>query len=67
MVINPLALGLELAFLIVVTGHALMGVRAILVDLGLPPRLQRSLDISLSDAGLLTVLYGNQLTWQIIH
>ena len=62
-----MALGLELAFLITVTGHALVGVRAILGDLGLPPRLQRSLDIALWAAGLLTVVYGLQLTWQVIQ
>jgi succinate dehydrogenase hydrophobic anchor subunit len=64
---QPLALGLELAFLIVVTGHALLGVRAILGDLGLQPRLRRAMDIVLCTAGLLTVLYGAQLTWQIIQ
>jgi succinate dehydrogenase hydrophobic anchor subunit len=64
---QPLALGLELAFLIVVTGHALMGIRAILGDLGLPPRYQRSIDTALWATGLLTVLYGVQLTWQIIQ
>lgn len=64
---QPLALALELTFLMVVSGHALLGLRAILLDLGLQPRLQRSLDISLWVIGLLTVLYGLQLVLQIIH
>ena len=62
----PVALGLELAFLVVVTGHALAGVRAILSDLGLSPRMRRSTDIGLWAVGALTVLYGMQLTWQIV-
>ena len=64
---QPIALGLEVTFLIVVTGHALVGMRGILADLGLSPRLQRSVDITLWAAGFLTVLYGLQLTWQIIQ
>jgi succinate dehydrogenase / fumarate reductase membrane anchor subunit len=64
---QPLALALELIFLMVVSGHALLGVRAILLDLGLHPRLQRSLDISLWLVGILTVLYGLQLVLQIIN
>ena len=64
---RPIALGLEMTFLVVVTGHALMGVRAILSDVGLLARLQRSIDIILWVVGFLTVLYGLQLTWQIIQ
>ncbi len=64
---QPVALALELAFLIVVAAHALMGVRAILADLSLPARLRRAMDMALWAAGLVTVLYGLQLTWQIIQ
>jgi succinate dehydrogenase / fumarate reductase membrane anchor subunit len=64
---QPLPLVLEAAFLIVVTGHALAGTRAILSDLGVSARVQRSIDVALWVAGILTVLYGLQLTWQIIH
>ncbi len=63
---QPATLALEAAFLIVVTGHALLGVRSILVDLGLPPTRQRWLDVSLWAVGILAVSYGLQLTWQII-
>jgi succinate dehydrogenase membrane anchor subunit len=64
---QPIVLTLEIAFLIVVTGHALIGVRAILVDLGPRPGLQRSIDIAFWFVGILTVAYGVQLAWQIIH
>ncbi len=64
---QPLALTLEIAFLIVVSLHAMLGIRAIFLDLDLRPELQRSLDISLVFIGILTVLYGIQLVWQIIH
>jgi succinate dehydrogenase / fumarate reductase membrane anchor subunit len=64
---QPLALVLEISFLIIVSGHALLGVRAILLDLGLKPKLQRSLDISLWFVGIITVLYGVQLVFQIIQ
>ena len=64
---QPVALILEVAFLGVVTGHALLGVRALISDLGLRPGFQRSVDIALWAAGFVTVLYGLQLTWQIIH
>ncbi len=64
---EPVALALEAAFLAVVTGHALLGVRAILADLGLRTQAQRSVDFALLAAGFLTVLYGLQLTWQIIR
>jgi succinate dehydrogenase hydrophobic anchor subunit len=64
---QPVGLGLELAFLVVVTGHALMGVRAILGDLSLSPRLQRSVDMALWAVGFMAVVYGLQLTWQVIQ
>ncbi len=63
---QPVALGLELAFLVVVAAHALLGVRAILTDLGLPIGQQRTIDIVLWVIGLAMVVYGMQLTWQII-
>jgi len=64
---QPLALFMEAAFLVIVTGHGLLGVRAILLDLDLRPKLQQSLDISLGCVGIFTVLYGMQLVLQIIH
>lgn len=64
---NPLAFVLEMAFLVVVTAHALLGVRAILLDLGLQAGRQRLLNISLGLLGVLTVIYGFQLAWQVAH
>ncbi len=63
---QPVALGLELTFLVVVTAHALLGVRAIVTDLGPSPRIQRSINIGLWVVGFATVVYGMQLTGQII-
>jgi succinate dehydrogenase hydrophobic anchor subunit len=47
--------------------HALLGVRAILGDLGFSARLQQSIDRALWMVGFITVLYGLQLTWQVIQ
>ncbi|HLF29333.1 MAG TPA: hypothetical protein VJG32_23660 [Anaerolineae bacterium] len=62
---NPIIVALELAFLITVTSHALLGVRAILFDLGLSNRAERIVDSALTVAGVLTVGYGIWLTWII--
>ena len=64
---QPIPLALELAFLVVVTGHALTGVRAILHDLSLSPKQQKSLDMALWSVGVVTVFYGLQLTWQVLQ
>jgi succinate dehydrogenase hydrophobic anchor subunit len=58
---NPLVLVLEVAFLAVVTYHALLGVRAVLLDLGPGERLIRLLDAGLILTGIATVLYGINL------
>lgn len=55
---NPLILVIELVFLVVVTYHALIGVRSILFDLGLKPSQQKSLTNLLWIVGVLTVAYG---------
>jgi succinate dehydrogenase / fumarate reductase membrane anchor subunit len=64
---QPVALALEISFLLIVSNHALLGVRAILLDLDLKPKLQQSLDMSLWLVGIITVLYGVQLVFQIIQ
>lgn len=64
---QPIVLILEITFLIVVSGHALIGIRAIMIDLGLRLRLLRSIDITFWFVWILTVAYGIQLVWQIIH
>jgi succinate dehydrogenase cytochrome b556 subunit len=63
---NPLVLLLELAFLVVVTYHALMGVRAILLDLGPNQRLTQLLDIGLILVGVATILYEIDLLHAIL-
>ena len=64
---NPIILVLELLFLVFVTAHALLGVRAILLDLGFSERTENRLNRVLRGVGVLTVSYGLWLTWVIIH
>lgn len=64
---NPVIFVIEMIFLIFVTVHALLGVRAILIDLGLPSKVQRIIDVSTWMLGIFTIIYGIQLAWQIIH
>lgn len=63
---HPLIWPLELMFLVVVTSHALLGVRAILLDLGLSAAAERWLTLGLWVVGVATVLYGAWLTYVII-
>jgi len=58
---NPLVIVLEVAFLVVVTYHALLGMRAVLLDLGLGERLVRLLDAGLILTGIATLFYGINL------
>jgi succinate dehydrogenase hydrophobic anchor subunit len=55
---NPLALTIEIAFLLVVTWHAVLGLRAVLADLGLRGRAARIAGRALAGLGLATVGYG---------
>lgn len=64
---NPIILVLELLFLVFVTTHALLGVRAILLDFGLSERTEKRLSQVLKVAGVLTVGYGLWLMWVIVH
>ena len=64
---NPIILVLEVLFLIVVTIHAMLGVRAIVTDFGLSSRAEKRLSQVLTTVGILTVAYGLLLTWVIIH
>jgi len=63
---NPVVVVLEVAFLITVTAHALLGVRSILFDLGLSARAERAVTWVMWMVGVLTVVYGLWLTWTII-
>jgi succinate dehydrogenase hydrophobic anchor subunit len=64
---NPLVLGLEVTFLVVVTAHALLGVRAILMDLGPGWITSRALNLVLLVIGLATIWYGIDLVLDILR
>ena len=64
---HPLIVVLEVAFLISVSAHALLGVRAILFDLGLSDRSEKNVTRILTVVGVLTVGYGLWLTWTITN
>ena len=57
-VANPLILALEIAFLVVVTWHAMLGLRAVLLDLGVRGRAARVTGRVLAGLGLVTLAYG---------
>ena len=63
---NPLIVFTEIAFLIAVTVHAVLGVRSILFDLGLSARAERAVTWGSVVIGALTILYGFWLTYTII-
>jgi succinate dehydrogenase / fumarate reductase membrane anchor subunit len=64
---NPLIVVTELAFLVTVVVHAVLGVRAILFDLGLSARTERAITYAGVIVGVLTILYGVWLTYIIIR
>ncbi len=64
---NPIVLVLEVLFLIVVATHAMLGVRAIVMDFGISSQAEKRLSQVLTVIGVLTVAYGLWLTWAIIH
>ena len=55
---NPVIFVLESLFLITVTIHALMGLRAVLLDLDPGPRVRTWIDRGLIVLGILTIGYG---------
>ncbi len=63
---QPIIATLEVLFLIVVTTHALLGVRAVLFDLGLSDAAEKRVTQALTVLGVLTVAYGGWLTWSIL-
>lgn len=64
---NPLILALESIFLVTVTAHALLGVRAILFDMGLSRRGEGRVNGVLAALGLGIVAYGLWLTVIILQ
>jgi succinate dehydrogenase hydrophobic anchor subunit len=55
---NPLVLAIEVAFLLVVTWHIVLGIHALLLDLGVRGRAGRVAGRVLAGLGLATVAYG---------
>jgi succinate dehydrogenase hydrophobic anchor subunit len=55
---NPVIVGVEVAFLIFVTWHAMLGLRSVLFDLGLSASMRRFVNRALTVLGVLTVAYG---------
>ena len=63
---NPLIVVIEVLFLVFVTWHALLGVRAIIFDWGLPARAERAITRSFIVLGIATVAYGLWLTAVVV-
>lgn len=63
---NPVTVTLELTFLVTVTGHAALGVRAILFDLGLSRQAGRFVSLALGALAIAAVAYGAWLTSRVI-
>jgi succinate dehydrogenase / fumarate reductase membrane anchor subunit len=63
---NPFVFLLEISFLITVTWHALLGVRAIILDLGLSPAAEHKWTAALTIFGVIAVGYGIWLSATIV-
>lgn len=62
---NPAIFILELLFIVVVTYHALLGLRAVIFDLKLSETARRRVSWGLTAVGLVTVIYGVILAYLI--
>jgi succinate dehydrogenase hydrophobic anchor subunit len=58
---HPVILVTESVFLLVVTVHAMLGIRGVMLDLDPSPRARRWIDAGLVALGALTVAYGSFL------
>ena len=56
---------LEPLFLVTVTIHSMLGLRAILFDLGFPPTTERRITMVVAGSGTLMVAYGVWLLWAV--
>ncbi len=63
---TPFFLGWETIFLVIVTWHALLGVRAIALDFGLKRSVERTFNWVLTIIGVGTIVYGLWLTFTVI-
>jgi len=64
---TPIVLFFEVTFLVVVTWHGLLGLRAVLFDFGLSARTERLITWVLTVVGVATVGYGLWLTSVVIN
>jgi succinate dehydrogenase hydrophobic anchor subunit len=55
---NPWILTIECLFVLVVTIHAMLGVRSVLLDIDMSRRARRRVDVGLAALGTATVVYG---------
>ncbi|MEO8423972.1 MAG: hypothetical protein ABI595_08665 [Actinomycetota bacterium] len=55
---NPIMFAIEILFLVVVTTHAMLGLRSVLFDFGLSTRVKRLVARGLLALGIVTVAYG---------
>jgi succinate dehydrogenase hydrophobic anchor subunit len=62
---EPFALVIETSFLVVVITHALLGLRAIVMDLCPTKPVERLLNLGLGLAGMGAVVYGIELTLEL--
>jgi succinate dehydrogenase hydrophobic anchor subunit len=58
---TPIILVIEAVFLVVVTAHAMLGLRSVLLDFGLSERWRGLLERGLVALGIVTVVYGLML------
>jgi succinate dehydrogenase cytochrome b556 subunit len=63
---TPIVALLEVIFLAVVVYHALLGLRAIVADLGLGQRTQDTVNKILTVVGVLALAYGFFLTYMLL-
>lgn len=64
---NPVVIAVEVAFLVFVTYHALLGIRAIVFDFGFSERTERRITNIFWVVGIVTVFYGIVLFAAILN
>ena len=64
---SPAMVALEVALLVFVTYHALVGVRVIVFDVGFSTRTERRITIILRIVGIVTIVYGVALLTAILN
>ena len=55
---NPLMFAIEIVFLVIITTHAMLGLRSVLFDFGLSVRAKRLVARGLVVLGAVTIAYG---------